>query len=149
MTLDEMLALLPDNTAGEISAADLRSIVSDLYDMANTVGDSFAYLWSTSGGAPGSGHCTMDQPWQAFATKMLVSETANDGIVTGWTVVDTAVSAKFWVTTAAGSKLTGEITGPSLDMGTYREVPIHVASITGAQPGNNAAVTLTLAGVVG
>jgi hypothetical protein len=31
MTLDEMLALLPDNTTGQISPADLRAIVTDLY----------------------------------------------------------------------------------------------------------------------
>lgn len=30
-TLEELLALLPDNTAGEISAADMRTIVTDLY----------------------------------------------------------------------------------------------------------------------
>lgn len=31
MTLDELLALLPDNTNGDITAADLRTIVSELY----------------------------------------------------------------------------------------------------------------------
>lgn len=31
MTLDEMLSLLPDNTRGDISAADMRAIVSDLF----------------------------------------------------------------------------------------------------------------------
>ena len=34
MTLDEMLALLPDNTTGEIDAADLRAIVTDLFEKA-------------------------------------------------------------------------------------------------------------------
>src|SRR5215510_1764883 len=113
-----MLALLPDNTAGEISAADLRTIVSDLWTSAHSVGDSYAYRWSTSPTAPASGHVTMDQPWQTFATKVLVSETTDDGIAPGFTTVDTAAAAKCWITTAAGSKLEANVTGPSVDMGT-------------------------------
>lgn len=31
MTLDELLALLPDNESGDITAADLRTIVTELY----------------------------------------------------------------------------------------------------------------------
>ena len=35
MTLDDLLALLPDNSTGEISAADMRTIVTDLYNAAH------------------------------------------------------------------------------------------------------------------
>jgi hypothetical protein len=35
MTLDEMLALLADNTTGDITPADLRSIVTDLYNSSH------------------------------------------------------------------------------------------------------------------
>jgi hypothetical protein len=35
MTLDDLLALLPDNTSGEISPADLRTVVTELYNDAN------------------------------------------------------------------------------------------------------------------
>jgi hypothetical protein len=35
VTLDELLALLPDNTTGQISAADMRTIVTELYNDAN------------------------------------------------------------------------------------------------------------------
>lgn len=42
MTLEELLALLPDNDTGAIDAADLRTIVTDLYgqiaDIANVTG---------------------------------------------------------------------------------------------------------------
>jgi hypothetical protein len=34
MTLDELLALLPDNNTGAIDAADLRTIVTDLFTKA-------------------------------------------------------------------------------------------------------------------
>ena len=37
MTLDELLALLPDNTTGAISPADMRQIVTELYNDANPV----------------------------------------------------------------------------------------------------------------
>lgn len=38
MTLDQLLALLPDNDQGEVSAADMRTIVTELFDKseANT-----------------------------------------------------------------------------------------------------------------
>ena len=32
MTLEELLALLPDNTTGQITAADLRAVVTELYN---------------------------------------------------------------------------------------------------------------------
>jgi hypothetical protein len=35
VTLDELLALLPDNSTGQISAADMRTIVTELYNDAN------------------------------------------------------------------------------------------------------------------
>jgi hypothetical protein len=35
MNLNELLALLPDNTTGEISPADMRTIVTELYNDAN------------------------------------------------------------------------------------------------------------------
>jgi hypothetical protein len=35
LTLDELLALLPDNTTGQITAADMRTIVTELYTDAN------------------------------------------------------------------------------------------------------------------
>lgn len=37
MTLEELLALLPDNGTGEISAADMRTIVTELYSYTTTV----------------------------------------------------------------------------------------------------------------
>jgi hypothetical protein len=148
MTLDEMLALLPDNTTGQISAADLRAVVTDLYHAANSVSDAFTFKWSTSGTAPTAGHVTMDQPWQTFATKALVSETADDGTVLSFATLDTAVAARIWVTTATGQKMVADVTGPSVDVGTYRELPIHVVSTAGAQPANNAPVTVSLVTVL-
>src|SRR5262245_33668806 len=143
MTLDELLALLPDNTTGEISPADMRTIVTDLYHAAHSASDAYAYRWSTSA-PPGSGHVTMDQPWQLFASKALISELTDDGITPGFGAIDSAVAARVWITGAGGLEFVADVTGPSIDMGTYREVPIAPTSMTGVQPANNAAVTLSL-----
>ena len=35
MTLDDLLALLPDNSSGAISPADMRTVVTELYNDAN------------------------------------------------------------------------------------------------------------------
>lgn len=148
MTLDQMLALLPDNTAGEISPADMRAIVSDLYEAAHTTGIAYAYKWTTSSPPP-TGRVTMDQPWQLFASKALVSETADDGMTPGFGAIDNATAGRVWITTAAGAKYIADITGPSIDRGTYREIPIAPQSMTGNPPGNGDAVTVTLAVVGG
>jgi hypothetical protein len=147
MTLSDMLALLPDNTTGEISPADMRAIVTDLYNAANSEGTAYAYRWTT-GATPASGQLTMDQPWLITATKALISETTDDGLTLGFTVVDNAAAARLWITNAAGAKLVADVTGASVDMGTYRELPITVTSIAGAAPINNAAVTGTLFAVL-
>jgi hypothetical protein len=148
LTLDEMLLLLPDNTTGLISAGDMRAIVTDLYQAANSVSNAYTFKWSNAGTAPAAGHVTMDVPWLTSATKVLVSETADDGTVLSFATLDSAVAARVWITTASGQKLTANITGVSIDVGTYRELPIQVVSIAGAQPANNAAVTVSLIAVM-
>jgi hypothetical protein len=144
MTLDELLALLPDNETGMISAADMRVIVTDLYEASHSSAESSVLRWDTSGSAPASGRVTMDQPWNVTATKVLVSETADDGRVLAFGVMDTAQQARLWITTAGGAKLVADVTGPSTDLGSYREVPIVVESIAGNQPAMNAVVTVTI-----
>lgn len=137
-----MLALLPDNTAGAISPADLRAIVTELYEMAASSSQAYPFRWA-SGGAPDAGHVTMDQPWQMFASKALVSETADDGTALGFALLDGAVASRVWITGPSG-QLVADVTGPSVDVGGYREVPIGVRSISGDQPGDNSAVTVSL-----
>ena len=143
MTLDEMLALLPDNTTGDISAADLRAIVTELYHLGASASQVFAYRGATSS-PPGTGHVTMDQPWQLFATKVQISETADDGTIVGFGTVDTAVASRVWITGASGAQFVADITGPSVDLGGYRELPIAPRSSAGTAPTNNAAVSVSL-----
>lgn len=51
-TLDDLLALLPDNTTGEIDAADLRDVISALYARTPYVGQ-VASDGTLVGGPPG------------------------------------------------------------------------------------------------
>jgi hypothetical protein len=144
VNLNELLALLPDNATGEISPADMRSIVTDLYNAAHTTGTPYAYKWTTAA-TPAAGHVTFDVPWALTATQALVSETTDDGMTLTFGVLDTAAAARLWVTGPNNAKLVADVTGPSTDMGTYRQIPVTVTSVTGVQPANNAAVTLSIA----
>src|SRR5262245_30769071 len=172
-TLDDLLALLPDNTTGAIDAEDLRTIVTALWDndaalystgqselqalkarvsaleeTTNTHGASFPFTWATNGNPPSNKHMTMDQPWQTFATKVMLSETALDDTVLTFTVLDSAISARLYLTTADGAKLTADVTGPTVDQGTYREIPVHVLSTEGDPPSNNEDVTYSFVAVL-
>ncbi len=53
MTLEEMLALLPDNNVGEIGANDIRAIVSDLFGRDVTLGQAIDLLTGLKGAANG------------------------------------------------------------------------------------------------
>jgi hypothetical protein len=149
LTLNELLALLPDNTTGEISAADLRTIVTELYNLAATVGQVYSYSWVTNDPTPAAGKITMDQPWQMIASKMIISETTEDGEIVTFSLVDNTAAGQLWLSGAAGGKLRANVTGPSVDLGTYREIPITVTSISGAIPANNEKVSVTFVGLAG
>jgi hypothetical protein len=143
VTLDDLLVLLPDNTTGDIGADDLRTIVTELWNQSRQYGNLYAFKWDTTV-PPGSGQVTMDQPWALTATQLLVSENTSDGLVLTFALVDNALSGKVWLSTGSGARLEADVLGPSVDQGTYREVPIQVTSVTGAQPNNNTPVTLTV-----
>ena len=142
MTLAELLALLPDNTTGEITPADLRAVVSGLHQLATLQGTSFAFKW-TDDQSPPTGRVAMDAPWQLSATKTFVNETTDDGVILTFGLVDAAVAGKVSYRTADNSKLTANILGPSVDLGEYREIPIHVESTAGPAPSNGELVTVT------
>jgi hypothetical protein len=47
VTLEELLALLPDNTTGDIDAADMRTVVTELYNANLALMDRVAALEAT------------------------------------------------------------------------------------------------------
>lgn len=142
MTLDEMLALLPDNTTGEISAADLRAIVTDLHALASAVGQVFPYLWANDP-SPGAGKVNVT-PWDTTATFLSIAEVTDDGQAVTFGALDMASSAQVRLIGALGSTLDADITGPSGDQGGYRNLPIAVTGITGPAPTMNEKLSVLL-----
>jgi hypothetical protein len=147
-TLDDLLALLPDNDTGEITASDLRTIVTELWHQASIYGNSYLFKWDMNP-PPSAGQITMDQPWQMFATKILVSATTNDGLTLTFDLLDNSTETKFLLATKAGGKLQATATGPSVDFGSYREVPVTVTSMSGTPPSGNDNVTVTVLAAAG
>lgn len=144
MTLDEMLALLPDNTSGDISAADLRTVVTELHRIASSVSAVFSYTWVDADPSPGAGKVTMDQNWSMAATKLLISETTLDGATVTFTSVDAAAAVELLIISAGGGRWRGTVSGPSVDQGGYREVPVTPLEAVDPKPANNEKVNLVV-----
>jgi hypothetical protein len=147
VTLDEMLALLDDNTTGDITAGDLRDIVTGLYELASTVGQVFSYQWTTAA-TPNTGKVTMDLPWAPNASTLLISETTDSGEVLTFSMLDDSPNSELRLSSGS-SKLSATVTGPSVDMGTYREVPISVTEVVGVAPAANAKTSVGILAVLG
>jgi hypothetical protein len=143
MTLEELLALIPDNEDGQIEADDLQTIVTELYNRAgNSMGDSWAYKW-TSSTPPPTGRVNLDAAWGVTATKLWVSETADEGASPTFGMIEDAVQTRIRIATTDGKRLVADVTGPGTDLGTYRELPIEVVEVIGPSPANNDSVTVT------
>jgi hypothetical protein len=149
MTLDEMLALLPDNTTGEISAADMRTIVTDLFEKANTYAQTFSYGWSTTGGSPSSGKVvTSPLAWDLTPTEIQINETTSDGYTLVFNLLDASDGGQIWLSAATGGIMKTTIAGPSVDQGSYRSIPVTVDSVSGSAPANNEKVTVTVLALI-
>lgn len=146
-TLAELLDLLPDNTTGAIGADDLRTITTELYHIAASANTALPYQWTTNL-APPSGKVTLNQGWATLSNAVLISETANDGTVVGFMVLDNSVGSRVYLTGKTGGKLTANVTGPSVDMGTYRSVPVSVIEVIGTTPAGNDDITVTFLAVM-
>jgi hypothetical protein len=144
MNLSEMLALLPDNTTGEISPADLRAIVNDLYTSANTVTESWAYDWTTDT-TPQAGKICANNGWSMTTTMLHVSETTGEGMLMSFAAVDRQTSPVHLELASPGHKMHVLVIGPSVDQGHYRDVPVQTMTVVGTSPVNNDLMTLAAA----
>jgi hypothetical protein len=145
MTLDEMLALLPDNNTGAIDAIDIRTIVTELYNAAHTAFTVHAYR-ITSGYPPNSGQIAVDQ-WATIATSfgLQMSEVDGSGIAFPFALIDnSAASGLRIIDEASGAELTCVLAPPSVDQGTWRDVIVSSSTATGTAPLNNRPITVVL-----
>ena len=146
MNLDQMLALLPDNNTGEIDAADLRAIITDLYG-GHSVAQVFGYLWATGTGTPAVGRVLVAPLWSAGSTTLRINETTDDGQNLIFTVLD-SLSSTLILSGANGGVLRAKITGPSVDLGTSRDVPITVTGLSGSAPINGEKMAVVVQAVL-
>lgn len=151
-TLDELLALLPDNTSGAIDAADLRTIVTDLF---NTSADLLARVialetsdadphveavtghWQVHGQAgsvPGGQQVTTDSGALATATWLRFSpiNQENDDLTNALTKADRIFAQQ---QTNASIWARYDVRGPAVVTGGYVEIPVTVTSTGGAVGG--------------
>jgi hypothetical protein len=163
MTLDEILELFPDNSTGEISAADIRTALTALYEDTEAVAlevaghdarldaleaetegyaQVFSYLWTNTAG-PAVGKATVDA-WSMAGRKVQINETTDDGQNLGFGVLDAAASAEIRLLTADGKKLIGTVTADSVDHGSYRDVAFLPTAVVGAAPTLNQKIAVAI-----
>ena len=141
MTLDELLALLPDNDTGDIGADDLRTVVTELYQAAHThlILEPYQY---TNSATPAAGKINII--WDMTATSLNVAEAASSGTQLPFEVIDSNQTNRFNLSNADDTLLIrGTITDVCVDNGTYRTWPVTLDEVRGSTPGNN--LTLTFA----
>ena len=142
MTLDDLLALLPDNSTGEIDAADLRAIVTELWNVANSQALVLVYEYVTST-APALGKVNI--AWTTSATTLAVSEQTSDGGALPVAVIDGTDQNTFVLANGDRSAMVrGTITGNSTDQGSYRTFAVTVTEVVGTQPGANTVMNLSV-----
>ena len=145
MTLDELLALLPDNTTGAIDAADLRIIVTELFAMADSYGQVFSYRFNASASNPATwGQIAVDPPWSDNTALFRISKTADDGQAVSFALIAAAPHARFVLTSADGSVLRADLAGTAIDNGDNVDIPVAVTGRTGNSPLNGEQMNLAV-----
>lgn len=148
MDLDDLLALLPDNTTGAIDASDLRTIVTELYERientesrvaaleaSGSSGDEYTIsgVWQvnpTAGATPGGSQVTCDTglfstaTWLRFATSDKNDLDATAALANATSIyAQQKMNAQNWARyTVSGS--------PTIGSG-YIEVPVTVEAHSG------------------
>lgn len=147
MTLDELLAYLPDNSTGAIDASDLRAVVTGLFDMvteleasiqAIQVGDSggttisLTGIWQVNpqaGTDPGGAQVTQDTGVLDTATWLRFAYAdKNDVVLTNALLAATTIYVQNQQDASRWVKYTVDSTA---DSGTYVQVDVTVADSGG------------------
>jgi hypothetical protein len=153
MTLEELLALLPDNETGQIGADDLRTVTTELWtkieDLGHLVARSAPFKWTTAA-TPGDGQMkTNDGTWSTSPTTLLVSRVAASLGNPPWDWVQQALQVGSVIRvrntlTTPLDNMTGEVTGALVIQPTYITIPVSITSAAGTVPTNNKAVAIDI-----
>jgi hypothetical protein len=97
VTLDELLALLPDNSTGEIDADDLRTVTSALWERAwPAPGEMLYNLRQDSTPLPLAGEASCDQGW-GNSNLLIFNSTDLRGVDQGSWLINLDVGARIWL----------------------------------------------------
>lgn len=140
MTLQEMLDLLPDNDTGEISAADMRAIVTGLYDNSAANRDAIDSLAGSGGsvsgrwqvnpqaGEPGGMQVTpKDGTWQSTSALRFAKVDQHSADLTNALLLADAIYGQ----KAADADVwcRWDVSGGPIEQASYVEIPVtYVAS---------------------
>lgn len=154
MTLEELLALLPDNTTGAIDADDLRTIVTELWNQGAAIQARVAALETRDGGDgylatvngrwqvnptpgnPGGKQMSADQASWAMASVLRFDpvDLNNNDLSTALLEADDLFGQQ---QSDATNWMRWRVSGAASDEGSYIEVPVTMVasggSISGAQ----------------
>lgn len=134
MTLDELLDLLPDNVTGQISAADMRTIVTDLWTASNTLRVSYEYEWNAGDTSPAAnGQATLDAGWSPASVTLFVNDNDQGGRPMAFGSFPPGRDVNIAIA-GDGFDARLSVTGPPVDVGLWHTVPVSVLSMTGVAP---------------
>jgi hypothetical protein len=142
-TLDELLALLPDNTTGKIDAADLRTIVTELWDR-QFVYNSYSWQYSNSALPPTGSQVRANNASLAAATLLEFRKIDNDGndrsATLGQLKVDDRVRISDWDNASVYAAF--DVTGPVVITVDTVQVPVISTGVAGVVPNAKAEVEM-------
>jgi hypothetical protein len=146
MTLDEMLALLPDNNSGQIGADDLRTIVTGLYEFA-AAALLVGYKWDRDD-TPGQQQAAITPDWAMGPGTLLLSKITSGALAPSWDQIAGAVQAGHYIRIRQNADvdvhLVAQITGAHVEATNWWTVPVKVVEVSGAEPANGTDMTIDI-----
>ncbi len=129
-TLNDLLALLPDNNTGDIDASDLRAIVTALWERA---AGSLAGNWQINpqvGANPGGGQVTSESGDSTGAWLRFATQDKNNIDFTGIAGASSTIIGQ--QSQNAANFAVWDITGAVTSGSGYFEVPVSVTQLGGS-----------------
>lgn len=107
----------------------------------NSYAQVFSYLYQTAV-TPATGKVYVNA-WSMSAASIQINETSNEGSILSFALLDNATTKEIRIL-ASGKTFRASITGPSVDNGVYRTIPITPLQVVGTIPGDTAPVSVAV-----
>lgn len=140
-TLDDLLALLPDNETGQITAADLRTVVSELW-VHSYLAEEFAYNYSNTI-PPSSGNIHVNV-WSTAVATIDISDTSVNSQQLATALLDNPGTLVRLRNTNPSGVMFAKVTAPATVGSGNRTLHVAGLSATGSAPTGNTKVSVTV-----